>query len=55
MTRQLIWRNVRVTALNATFQLLIIYRYRLVTNLRVAHDNHFYGNFINFFLQFKLI
>ena len=28
MTLQLMWRNVRVTALNATFQLLVIYRYR---------------------------
>ena len=28
MTLQLMWRNVRATTLNATLQLLVIYRYR---------------------------
>ena len=38
MTWQLMWRNVRADALNATLQLLVIYRYIYIyfwTNLTV--------------------
>ena len=29
MTWQLMWRNIRIATLKTTFQLLVIYRYRL--------------------------
>ena len=45
----LIWLNRSAATLNSMFQLLDI----LVTNPRVAHNNHFYDSFINFFLTIK--
>ena len=38
------WLNVRVTTLNTTLQLLVIYR--LVADLRVAHGYFFYDHVI---------
>ena len=45
MTWQLMWCNVRAVALNATFQLLVLYRlyryrYRLYDILVVVHTKH---------------
>ena len=38
MTWLLMWLNVSVATLNATLQLLVLYRYRLVADPRVARD-----------------
>ena len=36
MTWQLMWHNVRVAALNATLQVLVIYRIQMIANPEVA-------------------
>ena len=38
------WHNRSSAGINATLQLLVIYR--LAANPRVARDNYFYGGFI---------
>ena len=40
MTWQLMWRNVRAVALNATFQLLVLYRFFDSNGANDEHDNY---------------
>ena len=47
------WRNVRAATLNATFQLLVIYRLQNIMELRLALSIFFIATFSIYYLNNK--